>query len=352
LNDPEYPFLDLAFGSFKNEGNSLREALLRLLLISVTPQFPGAPDFQIGELKSPLRLSQKLRHQSDPVSKHLWMLFTDEHRKYLVKHELDDASGMVALVALVAALNEVIRSALIYETSRFAAVKLSSRSSHLLKEDPSGEILAWLNRFLLEDAYPDEIDRRREFTPRDQFTCRQELLRTAIFACNLLAISSDWSECDSILAPMEEGWPVVLAAGKARAGEWKNAKDLIAKLRAGKQHPARNNFQIGGIYGNFVNHWIWVASRTVKGREPYELSSSDWKELPGNVEQCLTVFLGVEWHAHPAIDPHFAGRFFSVGGRRVRWGECQRWEKRDVVRDKFEAAARTIIRRLNRKVSE
>lgn len=64
---------------------------------------------------------------------------------------------------LVEDLNRIIQSGPIYDTNRFAGVKLSKETSKLLAQNPQGPELIWLNRMLLLEAYPREIlkDRNR-----------------------------------------------------------------------------------------------------------------------------------------------------------------------------------------------
>jgi len=58
---------------------------------------------------------------------------------------------------LVLALNDVLRSGSIYDKERFCDVHLREETETLLSQPPEGEEIARLNRLLLEDAYPDDI---------------------------------------------------------------------------------------------------------------------------------------------------------------------------------------------------
>jgi hypothetical protein len=62
---------------------------------------------------------------------------------------------------LVAELNKIIRGARLPD-ALFAGLQLSPQTTGLAAEDPCGDDLAWLNRGLLEDAYPLELRRNRE----------------------------------------------------------------------------------------------------------------------------------------------------------------------------------------------
>ena len=59
--------------------------------------------------------------------------------------------------SLIEFLNNIINGSLIYDIKRFNEAKLRSKTEHLLKDNPKGEALVYLNRILLEDAYPLEI---------------------------------------------------------------------------------------------------------------------------------------------------------------------------------------------------
>jgi|ERR1035441_1335862 hypothetical protein len=59
-------------------------------------------------------------------------------------------------------LNRILTRTLpIYEKGRFAGIKLRPQTYALLAQYPSGSQLVQLNRLLLEDAYPMELERRR-----------------------------------------------------------------------------------------------------------------------------------------------------------------------------------------------
>src|SRR4029453_19256334 len=64
-------------------------------------------------------------------------------------------------LALVQALDNILKGVLIYETVRFAGVALSPETLALRSQNPKGKDLIRLNRLLLEDAYPLEIAKSR-----------------------------------------------------------------------------------------------------------------------------------------------------------------------------------------------
>jgi len=54
----------------------------------------------------------------------------------------------------------------IYNSTRFANVKLRPETVQMRDSNktPEAEDIAWLNRMLLEDAYPVELSRERQFS--------------------------------------------------------------------------------------------------------------------------------------------------------------------------------------------
>ena len=68
-------------------------------------------------------------------------------------------------LALVQPLNNILKGVLIFETVRFAGVKLSAETLELKlqnSQNPQGTDLIRLNRLLLEDAYTLEIAKSQE----------------------------------------------------------------------------------------------------------------------------------------------------------------------------------------------
>ena len=58
---------------------------------------------------------------------------------------------------LVKDLNQILAGPSIYDKARFANVTLRPETEQLLRQNPSGQPLARLNKLLLEDAYPAEL---------------------------------------------------------------------------------------------------------------------------------------------------------------------------------------------------
>lgn len=75
-------------------------------------------------------------------------------------------------VALASNLNAIVCSGkLLYESTRFAGVPLSAKTTELLQQKPIGLRLCVLNRLLLNDAFPKELEAMKP----DQFVIAHEL---------------------------------------------------------------------------------------------------------------------------------------------------------------------------------
>jgi O-antigen/teichoic acid export membrane protein len=109
--------------------------------------------FTPNDFKDLPALVIKLEERADPISSYLWNRLSDDERLLLAdpRSSLEQRERVV-----VKALNSVLRGASIYDPARFDAVALSPRTVRMLDRDPKGDEQIWLNRRLLEDAYPHE----------------------------------------------------------------------------------------------------------------------------------------------------------------------------------------------------
>jgi len=99
-------------------------------------------------------LAAKLQERNQ-VADYLWGRLSVKTQKLLSKYSSDvDAEVRKALAH---DLNAIIQGASIYAVDRFSEIKRRTETQDLLEINPQGEGLAWLNRMLLEDAYPQEL---------------------------------------------------------------------------------------------------------------------------------------------------------------------------------------------------
>jgi len=81
-------------------------------------------------------------------------------------------------------LNRVVQSGPIYNPQRFARVKLSSEATRLLGEKPLDADQTRLNRRLIQDAYPREISKKRQFMASEELRLTQQPLEESLMVEN------------------------------------------------------------------------------------------------------------------------------------------------------------------------
>lgn len=138
------------------------------------------------DFKKPNRLFLKLRDAQDLVSHYLKSQFSPEERRLLDEYNQNIRPGSSTLLEenerdennhttsdsveevdsttelqkiVVAVFNRVLQSNSLYNQERFAGVTLTEHTKKLLAQNPQGKNLIRLNRWLLEDAYPQELSK-------------------------------------------------------------------------------------------------------------------------------------------------------------------------------------------------
>jgi amino acid transporter len=129
-------------------------------LVSPEYMFKNGPSaYSQGEIKNLAAFASKLKGEKDPVSVHLINRFPAETRRALTAYAGPGPGDATLEASLVRELNAVLAGPSLYETNRFAGVSLSDRTKELLKKKQEGADLARLNRYLADDAYPQELSR-------------------------------------------------------------------------------------------------------------------------------------------------------------------------------------------------
>jgi len=113
----------------------------------------GFPLFRVADID----LAVKLREASDPLSQYFRGKFSKETSRLLDEYDGSIPPSEVLQRALIDELNRLIEGDCLYEKQRFAQVELAEETRTLIEENPQGEVLILLNRWLLEDAYPHEM---------------------------------------------------------------------------------------------------------------------------------------------------------------------------------------------------
>ncbi|MGR8931448.1 MAG: patatin-like phospholipase family protein [Gammaproteobacteria bacterium] len=116
-----------------------------------------------GNIYDTPSLIAKLQADHDPVtlpiSQFIWAAIPNDTQKLLTTPGTNLAQQESAFFN---ALNTIIQGDSIYDPARFARVALRPKTQALLAQNPTGEQLLSLNRLLLEDAYPADIQKRRD----------------------------------------------------------------------------------------------------------------------------------------------------------------------------------------------
>jgi len=119
--------------------------------------------FGAGDFKDPTSLAVKLRNAADLVSKFLQDQFSNTTQQ-LLREYIDATPPSESLqAALIQELNQILKGVSLYDKDRFTQVTLRKETQPLIEQNPKEGDLIRLNRFLLEDAYPQEIAKRQNF---------------------------------------------------------------------------------------------------------------------------------------------------------------------------------------------
>jgi hypothetical protein len=108
-------------------------------------------------ISDPAALAAKLTNGTDAVSVFLRGQLPDSLKADLATYSPSAANAKATLSAMGKNLTQVISGPSIYDKARFSNVTLRPETEKLLKQNPSGQKLAHLNKLLLEDAYPAEL---------------------------------------------------------------------------------------------------------------------------------------------------------------------------------------------------
>jgi putative peptidoglycan lipid II flippase len=122
------------------------------------------PPFDARNIKNVRLLANSIERPDDPLVQFLQSHFSGATREAMRTRQ-DKMPSLEASAQqenflrtnLMDDFNAVITSGPIYDPARFAGVTISPAARALLTRDPQGAQLVWLNRLLLEDAYPQEL---------------------------------------------------------------------------------------------------------------------------------------------------------------------------------------------------
>jgi hypothetical protein len=117
----------------------------------------SATTLSSGGITDPAAFAAKLATGQDALSTFLRAHLQDSVKADLATFSAASPTAKAAIAALVKDLNVVIAGPSIYDRARFGEIVLRPETGQLLKQNPSGQQLARLNKLLLEDAYPAEL---------------------------------------------------------------------------------------------------------------------------------------------------------------------------------------------------
>ncbi|MDH3503662.1 MAG: hypothetical protein OEM58_03915 [Nitrospirota bacterium] len=127
----------------------------------------------------------KLQEAADPLSQYLKEQFSKTTRDLVDTYNDSESPSEQIETALLGELNKLLRGPSLYHEQRFAKEELGKRTRKLIeklkekeekekKEKEKKEIIAYLNKLFLEDAYPEEINfsicRHEKFQDRNSKT--------------------------------------------------------------------------------------------------------------------------------------------------------------------------------------
>ena len=117
----------------------------------------SATSLPSGGITDPAAFAGKLTNGPDAMSVFLRGRLQDSVKADLAVYSAASANAKAVISALLKDLNQVISGPSIYDKARFGNIVPRPETEQLLKQNPSGQQLARLNRLLLEDAYPGEL---------------------------------------------------------------------------------------------------------------------------------------------------------------------------------------------------
>lgn len=126
-------------------------------------KFADSP-FVVQDIRNPTGLLEKLRAGGNPISDQFWANLSPKVRQSLEQHNgsNDRPGGIIKL--LTAGLNNLLKGAPLFTDDYHAGMGYSAEDIRLIDLKAKGRATAYLNRRLIEEIYPLEINKRPKFT--------------------------------------------------------------------------------------------------------------------------------------------------------------------------------------------
>jgi len=125
------------------------------------PNVGRSADFIADDMKDPAEFVLLLQNKKDVVSQFLVTQLSSDTLRQLNEFKPGEPLPKQLLMSLLQDLNRIIHGPSIFQQKRFADVDLSDETSNLAEQNPQGVALIRLNRSLIAEAYPDEVELSR-----------------------------------------------------------------------------------------------------------------------------------------------------------------------------------------------
>ncbi len=159
-----WALFDQTFSTWVLQGENMRPVTL------------SAPQFRESDLKRPEILATKLTAHTNDATSLLWQKLTAQSQQRIVPTQ--DPATLKA--GLVAALNQLMGDAAWYDSNALAAVKLGADTRFYLRHHHGPDETAMLNRFLLEDCFPEELGKLYRIGPEEMLSANPILVMILI----------------------------------------------------------------------------------------------------------------------------------------------------------------------------
>jgi hypothetical protein len=117
-----------------------------------------SPTFRASDFKNLAGLLDKLRLAQDPLSQHLHETWPQEQQTLLEFAEGTRTFAGEHQKKLIETLNELLKRKPLFDEKRFAHIQLTDKARRAIGQNFQGDRVAQVNRLLLEEAYPEEIN--------------------------------------------------------------------------------------------------------------------------------------------------------------------------------------------------
>ena len=117
----------------------------------------------VDEIADAAGLAGKLRGGATPLCAFLLTRLSESVREALARNGESQGDSEKLAAMLSEELSRLIQAGLLYEKARFENVALRPLTRELLRRNPRGLDLVWLNRLLLRDAFQNELRSKAPF---------------------------------------------------------------------------------------------------------------------------------------------------------------------------------------------